>query len=80
MPLLRGLSPDEARSLIHKIKNEGRSVSDGYNQELIDSLVSKDIEKRLAKISEEENYLNKNRYRLQKTKLVHADKRRMPID
>jgi hypothetical protein len=38
------------------------------------------VEKKLAKISEEENYLNKNRYRLQKTKLTHADKRRMPVD
>ena len=80
MPVLRGLTEEEARSLIHKIKNEGRTISDGFNEEFIDSLVSKDIEKKLSKISEEENFLNKNRYRLQKTKLNHADKRRMPVD
>ena len=42
--------------------------------------ISKDLEKRLAKISEEQNFLSKNRYRLQKTKLDYADKRRMPVE
>ena len=66
MPLFRGLSQEETRSLIHKIRNEGRSLSDGFNEDLISEMVSKTVEKKLAKISEEENYLNKNRYRLQK--------------
>ena len=52
--------------MIHKIRNEGRSLSDGFNEDLISEMVSKTVEKKLAKISEEENYLNKNRYRLQK--------------
>jgi hypothetical protein len=38
------------------------------------------IETKLAKLSEEENFNSKNRYRLQRTKLDYADKKRMPID
>ena len=40
----------------------------------------KHVEKKLANVSEEGNFENKNRYRLQKMKLDHADKKRMPID
>ncbi len=40
----------------------------------------KTTEEKLAKLSEEENYNSKNRYRLQRKKLDYADKRRMPID
>lgn len=42
--------------------------------------ISKDLETKLAKISEEANYDEKNRYRLEKTKLTYADKKRMPVD
>jgi hypothetical protein len=38
------------------------------------------IEEKLAKISEEENFNKKNRYRLQRTQLDYADAKRMPID
>jgi len=38
------------------------------------------IEQKLAKLSEEENFTAKNRYRLQRTKLDYAEKKRMPID
>jgi hypothetical protein len=38
------------------------------------------LEAKLAKISEEENFNLKNRYRLDKTHLEYADKKRMPID
>ena len=38
------------------------------------------IEEKLAKISEEENFNKKNRYRLQRTQLDYADSKRMPID
>jgi hypothetical protein len=38
------------------------------------------MELKLAKLSEEENYNNKNRYRLQKQTLDYADKKRMPVD
>lgn len=39
-----------------------------------------DLEEKLAKISEEENFNKKNRYRLQRTKLDYADRKRMPVD
>ena len=40
----------------------------------------KTLEQKLSKISEKENFNAKNRYRLQKTQLDFADKKRMPID
>lgn len=43
-------------------------------------LISKDFEKKLAEVSEESNFAEKNRYRLDKTKLSYADKKRMPVD
>lgn len=79
MPLLRGLSRDEADALIHKIRNSGRRLGD-YNGDILNEMINKNVEKKLAKVSEEERFLAKNRYRLQKTKLDFADKKRMPID
>lgn len=79
MPLLRGLSRDEADALIHKLRNSGRRLGD-YNDSILNEMINRNTEKKLAKISEEENFLAKNRYRLQKTKLDFADKKRMPID
>lgn len=78
MPLLRGLTPEESEALIHKLRNEKRNIDS--NDDIIQELVSKEAEKKLAKISEEQNFLNKNRFRLQKTKLDYADKSRMPVD
>lgn len=78
MPFLRGLNAEEQRILIHKIRNSDRS--DGITETLLDDMTYKFTEEKLAKISEEENFNSKNRYRLQKTKLNHADKKRMPID
>jgi hypothetical protein len=43
-------------------------------------MTNSEIEKKLAKLSEEENYNAKNRYRLQRSKLDFADKKRMPVD
>ena len=39
----------------------------------------KDLEG-LAKLSEEENYLKRNRYMLELTKLDYSDKKRQPVD
>jgi len=80
MPLLRSLTPEEAEILIHKINNSNRDLGDNFTPELLTSMTSNEIEEKLAKISEEENFLSKNRYRLQRTKLDHAQKSRMPID
>jgi len=78
MPILRNLSADEQETLIHKIRNSGRHY--GNTDNILDEMTQQTIEKKLAAISEEENYNSKNRYRLSRTKLDYADKKRMPID
>ncbi len=80
MPVLRNLTPEEQEILIHKIKNNGRRLGDNISGGLLNEMAFQHIEEKLAKISEEENYNSKNRYRLQRTKLDFADKKRMPID
>lgn len=80
MPFLRNLTPEEQETLIHKIKNSGRSLGDSVTGELLNEMTFQQVEKKLAQISEEENFNAKNRYRLQRTKLDYADKKRMPID
>jgi hypothetical protein len=78
MPILRTLNAEEQEAFLHKLRNSGRSLTD------VDGLLSEmtfhQIEEKLAKLSEEENYNAKNRYRLQKTKLDFAEKKRQPID
>ena len=46
----------------------------------MDEMTHQTLETKLAKLSEEENFNAKNRYRLQRTKLDYADKSRMPVD
>jgi len=79
MPVLRNLSPSEQEALIHKIRNSKRSW-DHISNDIIDEMTSQSIEEKLAKLSEEENFNAKNRYRLQRTKLDYIDKKRTPID
>jgi hypothetical protein len=43
-------------------------------------MVFQDNQIELAKASEDANYMNKNRYRLQRKVIDYADKKRMPID
>lgn len=43
-------------------------------------MVFQDDQIELAKVSEEANFQNKNRYNLQRKVLDWADKKRMPID
>jgi len=43
-------------------------------------MVDKTLEKKLAKIQEEEAYLAKNRYRLDNETIQYADPNRMPVD
>ncbi len=63
MPMLRNLTPDEYDTFIHLVKNKGRSLG-STNNDLLDEMTMKTVEEKLAKISEEENYNSKNRYRL----------------
>ena len=80
MPLLRSLSADEQEILLHKIRNSGRVLGDTVTGDLLNEMAYQTIEQKLAKLSEDENFNSKNRYRLQRTKLDYADKKRMPID
>jgi hypothetical protein len=80
MPMLRHLSADEQRALIHKIRNSNRKVGDPNATLYLDVMVSDDLETKLAKISEDENYALKNRYRHQRQTMDYADKKRMPVD
>lgn len=80
MPLLRNLTKDEQDALIHKVLNSNRVKGDSITGEVLNEMINKRIETKLSKISEEENYNAKNRYRLQRKTLDYADKKRMPID
>lgn len=80
MPILSGLTRDEQYALIHKMKNQGRKHGDNFTDELLTEMVFKYEEKKLAKISEEEHFNQKNRYRLQRKTLDFAEKKRMPVD
>ena len=80
MPLLRNLTAIEQETLLHKLRNTGRVLGDSVTGDLLNEMTYQTIEQKLAKLSEEENYNSKNRYRLNRTKLDYADKKRMPID
>lgn len=80
MPVLSGLTQSEQEALLHKLRNSGRTLGDDFSNDILDEMTLQTIEEKLAKLSEEENFNSKNRYRLQRTKLDYADKKRMPID
>jgi hypothetical protein len=67
------LNEEEGRALIHLIKSKHR-------RDYLDSVHGGHLETKLAEISERENFLKKNQYRLQRKKLDHIDKERMPIE
>jgi len=60
MPLMNGLNDEEKDALIHKIENSKRS---SIQEQILESETSDEFERKLAKISEEENYNMKNWYR-----------------
>lgn len=64
MPFLRGLDEEEMRILAHKVRNSRTNTDDWNDQYLWNTMADKTFEKKLAKISEDENYNDKNRYRL----------------
>ena len=61
MPLFANLDEEEKRILMHKLGNCKRKLDD---EMLAYDSVSKVLETKLSKISEEENFNAKNRYRL----------------
>ena len=83
LPITRYLTPKEQRAFVHLLLNKDRAAEKAgseINPEILDMAVDKELEKALAKVSEEENYNLKNRYRFQKHTMNFADKKRMPVD
>jgi len=74
MPLLAKLDSEEQEILVHMIKNNNRSLNnqEQFSNDLIDSACSNFMKTRLAHISEEANFLNKNRYHLDNTVMRFA--------
>jgi Mg/Co/Ni transporter MgtE len=64
MPVLRTLTEDEQRLLLHKIRNSTRKGNDNSSESLLNEMTFQKVEQMLANLSEEENYNMKNRYRL----------------
>lgn len=73
MKILSVLTEKEGKAFVHLLKNKHR---DDY----LETLHGGEIESKLAKISEKENYLKKNRYLLEQTKINYRDKSRMSVD
>jgi len=68
MPILMRLDEEEAEIFLHLLRNKNRSSSDAQrrSRDLIDESCSDELKKRLAKVSEEENFALKNRYKHEK--------------
>lgn len=83
MPTLRNLDEEESEIFLHLLRNTKRS-SGGDSQKrtnaLIDESCSDELKKQLARLSEEENFALKNRFKHEKDTMKYADKRRMPIE
>lgn len=75
MPLLANLNAAEMDALVHKMKNEATT-----SEAILESVTSNEYEKRMAQISEEENFNKKNWYRHEQRTLRWADKQRMKVD
>ena len=72
MPMLSELDEEEMRIFVHLLEskqNRHMSVSRQLTNDLIDEACSDKQKKRLAKISEEENFALKNGYKHQKDTL-----------
>lgn len=80
MEVLKPLTEEEQRILIHKVQNSNRSKTFTHQQLYLQSEMNNELEKQLAKLSEDENYNLKNRYRHQRRTMDWADKKRMPVD
>lgn len=82
MPILRTLDEEETEIFLHMIRSKGRTMNDVANRsnELVDNACSDDMKIKLAKMSEEENFVLKNRYKFDKDTMSYADKAKMPVD
>ena len=73
MNILANLNEDEGRSFIHLLQNKQKT-------DYLEDIHGGELESTLAKISEEENYLAKNSWRLRTEKLDYANKEDFPIE
>lgn len=73
MNVLSLLNEEEGKAFVHLLKNKHR---DNY----LEDLHGGHVEAELAKISERENYLKKDRYILEQKKLQFRDKDRLAVD
>jgi hypothetical protein len=82
MRLLANLDDYEKQALLHLVANKGHQYGFGDEdlEELFEEQTSTDLEEHLAQVSEKENFDVKNRFRLNKTTLNYADKKRQPIN
>lgn len=74
MPLLAKLDAREQKSLIHMLYAESEA------SQFLNVQCSSKVEEDLAKLSEQENYAVKNRYRHQNKTMNFAEAKKMPID
>lgn len=82
MPFFARLDEEESEIFIHLLKNKGRSQSPSEQRtfDLIDEACSDELRSELARISEEENYSLKNRFKHEKDTMKYAEASRMPIE
>jgi len=82
MPLLANLDEEEMRIFIHLLesKNNQMNQSKLLTTTLIDEACSDLEKKKLARLSEDENFALKNMYKHKKDTMQYAKKERMPID
>jgi len=82
MPVIANLDTEETEILLHMLKNKGRHLNKQaqFSQEMIDSACSNYTKKKLAKLSEEENFAIKNRFKHHKDTMKYAQKSKMPVD
>jgi hypothetical protein len=74
MPMLAQLDAKEQRDFMHMIENQS------FKSAYLDSLVNNDVEEKLAKLSEAENYAQKNRYVFNARTMQYMDKSKAPVD
>ena len=82
MPTLRNLDEEESEIFLHLIRNKRSAGGDSQRRtnDLIDGSCSDELKKQLARISEEENFALKNRFKHEKDTMKYAEKKRMPIE
>lgn len=82
MPILRTLDEEETEIFFHLVRNKGRTMNDVLDRSnlLLDNACSDEAKVKLAKMSEEENFALKNRYKFEKDTMAYADKSKMPVD